>query len=659
MIFLHRAFQTVFSIILIGFAVSLLSSIGFAGLLSTTLCLILAIVLFIKYKQSNQFKEKITQLFGKHQFLKIAIIINLVINLLLLLYVAMNFQINDLSDPLNVQIKATELLQNNLNWHTNEEYFYFYPNTVFFTILLSKVMKFGLFFHISIQLTIRLFSVILLFGISVFSLLTIWTLTKKIRHVFGGSVLLLILPVMYFYPNLVTYTDTLTMFLTTIILFFIAEVFTTKSKLKVTFSSLFIILLYSILFLVKANLIILIPASLAVAIIALVKRSTLTLRSLLVLMTLIFGLGAAVVVQKPIEQHYGFNYNTKKQMGLPVTHWINMGLNTNPLNAKGTYSLVDDNFARQSKIDNHTSYITDSIKNRIQALGITGLFTQITDKTKTLLGDPLFGYGRYQAGFAKVPNQFIRNESRYHMLMNLISAFVIILTIIRLLFVLFKKDTFEKTSENTQLFFYLVGISSVGLILFHTVVWEVEPRYFLPLLYPLLISSYLLPFDNIAISKNLRISKTFITILSVLTVSVFGLTVMSNKIPMMMSGNMEYPARIAITKSMPLSKTMSFKIPVNHDSDTIKINLPVNSKIKIETSDKQEFINEGGKYALHGVFKKGQKVVINLSPVNKADKKEMIWLYQQPTLYKTLFHGSPIHIDNHDYYLQYEMDHSY
>lgn len=212
MFFLHRAFQAVFSIILIGFAVSLLSNIGFAGLLSIMLCLILMIALFIKYKQSKQFKEKITQLFDNHQFLKIAIIINLAINLMLLLYVAMNFQINDLSDPLNVQIKATELLQNNLNWHTNEEYFYFYPNTVFFTILLSKIMKFGLFFHISIQLTIRLFSVTLLFGISVFSLLTIWTLTKKIRHIFGGSVLLLILPVMYFYPNLVTYTDTLTMF---------------------------------------------------------------------------------------------------------------------------------------------------------------------------------------------------------------------------------------------------------------------------------------------------------------------------------------------------------------------------------------------------------------------------------------------------------------
>jgi len=59
------------------------------------------------------------------------------------------------------------------------------------------------------------------------------------------------------------------------------------------------------------------------------------------------------------------------------------------------------------------------------------------------------------------------------------------------------------------------------------------------------------------------------------------------------------------------------------------------------------------------MFKKGQTITVNLSSVDKTDKTEMIWLYQQPILYKKLFHGSPIHLNNHDYYLPYEMDRNY
>lgn len=659
MTLLHRAFQAVFSVLLISFAVSLLASTNFTGLISLIFGIILAISLFIKYRQNNQFKDKLEQLLTNSRFLKLAIIVDLTINFLLLLYVGMNFQINDVSDPLNVQIKATELLQNNFNWHTDEEYFYFYPNTVFFTIFLSRIMKLGMFFHVSIGMALRVFNIMLLFGLSVFSLATIWTLTKKLRNVFWGSVLLAVFPVMYLYPNLVKYTDTLTMFLTTVVVYLIAKVFTTNSKKQIITSSFLIVLLYAILFLTKSNLIILIPAVLAVLIIALVRHSRLMLKSLLVLIMLMLGLGTAASIQKPVEQHYGFDYSAKSQMGLPVTHWINMGLNTAPLNPKGAYALADDNFARQSKMDNHTEYLTDSIKSRIKTLGVTGLFIQITDKTKTLLGDSLFGYGKYQSGFSKVPRHFIQNESRYHMFLKLLSSFLIILIIIKYLIILFKDNVFEEIPENTKLFFYLIGIASIGLVLFHTVVWEVEPRYFLPLLYPFLVANYLLPSTTTDIDYDIKVSGTFITVLSFLIIGVSGLTIMANKVPAMTSGNVEHQARIKIIESVPLTNTMSFKLPVEHDSDTVKVNFPVNEKIKVQTSDKRLFANENGKYVLHGEFQKGQSIKVNISTVDKENKDEMILLYKQPPLYKKLFHGSSIRLNNQDYYLPYEIDYNY
>lgn len=655
--FLHRSFQIVFFILLFGIVVSILASNNISGMLSILVSLLLVLLLFVKYGISEQFQVNMKQFLNNKRALKISIVVSLFVNLLLLILINIYFQINYVSDPLNVQIKATELIHGNLNWHTNEEYFYFFPNTVFFTVILSKIMQLGIILHIPIQVMLCMFNILLLFGLSIFSLLTIYNLTKKLSNVFWGSLFIMVLPIMYLYPNLVIYTDTLTMFLTTFICFLISKIIITHSKWMDLIYSVMIIAFYAILFLIKANLIVLVPAMLAMVIITLVSHSIYFKKTIIIFVALLLGMGASSIIKQPIETHYGFETSAKKQMALPVTYWINMGLGTDPTaNARGAYSLNDDNFARQSKLNNDTKALTDSIKSRIKSLGVTGLYLQILDKSKTLFGDSLFGYGKYQSGFSKAPSLFVRHESRFHILLNIISSVLMILIIIKIIFMVFNDRVFSEILESTRLFIYFIGISSVGLALFHTVVWEVEPRYFLPLIYPLLLINYLLPTPKFEITERINLPNSFSYILCALVIVIVSLSALANNMPSMTSGNTEYEARVSLLKAVPLKRPLIFKLPVMHNSDTLKINLAINPKIKIKTENNQYFLNEGNRYVLHGSFKEGQVVTVNIIPTKENSHFESVWLYKQPIIYKKIFHGSKIEINHEDYYLPYELD---
>lgn len=200
----------------------------------------------------------------KSAFLLTVTVLCTALNLLLLLYVALHFQINDVSDPLNVQIKATELVHGNQNWHSNfdgsQEYFYVYPNLVFFTVLISKVMAFAQSVGLSIQLALRLMNFFLLAMVTIFTLLTSWRLSKNIRAIALTAVILLFYPVMYLYPNMVTYTDTWAISCTTVVFYLVAVGLTSQRRLVVVGANLAMIMVYALLYAIKPNMVILLPA---------------------------------------------------------------------------------------------------------------------------------------------------------------------------------------------------------------------------------------------------------------------------------------------------------------------------------------------------------------------------------------------------------------
>lgn len=345
-------------------------------------------------------------------------------------------------------------------------------------------------------------------------------------------------------------------------------------------------------------------------------------------------------------------------MGLPVTHWINMGLNTENSGNHGAYAFSDDEFSRKSKLDNNTNAINNSIKNRLKSLGITGFYALTVDKLYQLLGDPLFGYGKYQAGFSKAPDFYITHESTINKILSIISTSIILMLIIKMISGI-RTRNFKTINEREQLFIYLVGIASFGLMLLHIVFWEVEPRYFLPLLYPLLLLSILLTDDdcksNFTSSSIILNNKYMIMVIGVGSLILTLVTGHETIKPTIMtSGNWEHEARIALFKQVPLTHTMTFKLPVDHDSNSLIINVPANTGIKIETASKMIFNNENNLNVFHDEFKKGSNVVIKIHPKSTI-KNNTILLYKEPTLYKHLFHGSNVNFNGNKYYLPYQF----
>lgn len=645
--FLKRSFQYVFSALLVVMMVSQLVS------QKTTNIIIIGFIMVTVWLYWS--KLKLPTRFQSSGLTKILVCIFTIINIGLLLYVALQFQINDVSDPLNVQIKATELLNGNYNWHTNtngnEEYFYVYPNVVIFTILLSKVMSIGVAIGLPIQITLRLFIFLLLSGVTLFSLLTTWILTKKVVNLLWTSLFLMLYPVLYLYPNMVTYTDTATMFLTTLIIYLIAQALKVKSKTYLYFT---ITIVFAVLYPIKPNMIILLPAAIGVFILCMALRKPEKMRIAIVSMALLSGLMLATLTTNKIATHYGFDSEASKTTSLPVTHWINMGLNPMGSNGVGAYDINDDNNARQSATNNNKKLIYQSLKYRVKELGVSGIFTISLDKAQMLLGTPLFGYGKYMSGFERAPKFYLKHQSLFNNLFSIIATTILLWCAGGLLIRTWQTD--GSNEDSREVFIYFVGIASIGLTLFHTVFWEVEPRYFLPMLYPLLLLNTINE-KSLAVKgpMSLNVPRSLVVAVPLLTAIFLTLNLQSSRIyPSVSFGNMEYPARINFIKPAPLRKTMTFTLQVPQPIDTLKINIQPQPGLKVTLADGTQLIPQNNQYVVvkHFDSSKNIKVVIK----NKNNKSINVFLYERTNIFKPLFHGSSISFHGLEYYLPYEMD---
>lgn len=651
--FLKRSFQSVFGLLLVVISLTQIVSQRANNMLAIILIMGTSYVVYTQLKKIEWLWSEKGQ--------KVVTSFLIAFNLLMLLYVSLSFQINDVSDPLNVQIKATELLHGNYNWHTNingsEEYFYFYPNVVFYTIFLSKIMSIGGTFGLSIQLTLRLMTFLFLAGITIFAMLTSWQLNRNRKSLLITALILAVYPVMYLYPNMVTYTDTLTMFLTTVVLYLISVVISTRGYNTWFAVGGLIVLVYAILYAVKPNMIVLLPAVLILLVMAVVMKMKNKVQIIVVSATLVLGIVVSTVTITPITQHYGFDQTQAKKTELPVTHWINMGLNPVGLNGAGAYDMNDDNNARQSRIDNNPQLIKQSIKYRLKTLGIGGIWKLALDKVQTLLGTPLFGFGKYMAGYAKAPTFYIKHQSMLNALFSIIATTVILMIIIKLFVTNIKlTDDSNAINQKKVAFIYLVGISSIGLVIFHTVLWEVEPRYFLPLLYPMILL-VAITFDDenkpfyMAKQYDRKISITIPVVMAIILI----LTLEANRnYPSVAFGNMEYPVRVNILQPVNLRSTFSFKLNAPQDIDVLKVNIQPQDGLQVALKDGTPLLPQNNQYVIEKHFTGDRPIEVKLQNTGKGQKS--IILYQKTNLFKTLFHGTMITDNGNKYYLPYEMD---
>lgn len=601
----------------------------------------------------------------KSAFLLTVTVLCTALNLLLLLYVALHFQINDVSDPLNVQIKATELVHGNQNWHSNfdgsQEYFYVYPNLVFFTVLISKVMAFAQSVGLSIQLALRLMNFFLLAMVTIFTLLTSWRLSKNIRAIALTAVILLFYPVMYLYPNMVTYTDTWAISCTTVVFYLVAVGLTSQRRLVVVGANLAMIMVYALLYAIKPNMVILLPAVAVLIFMTFFLKMPERWRVVVIAFSLALGIITATVATKSIASSNGYSQSAQKKIALPATHWINMGLNPLGSSGKGAYDFNDESLDIERKLEKKTYLTTDSIKDRLQMLGLGGWFKLALDKSQTLLGTPLFGFGRYASGYAKAPGYYLHHQMMLTTFFAIIATTTVLLAGGQLLIKVWQPYGDQPITSAQRAFSYLVGIAVIGLTLFHTFIWEVEPRYFLPMIYPVVTLIGMvggvqrLPALQIVRSKS-NVNWTKLLVLPVTSILFLGLTLSSAKsIPGIAYGNMEYPIRLAILQPVKASAELRFSLPVPETVNVLKVDIRPESGQSVSLSTGQQLTPRNGHYVLEKRFVANQNVEVVIQRDETKAKRPLI-LYRQPTLYKQLFHGSSVTIDGKQYYLPYEMD---
>lgn len=635
-----------------------MSNLNAIGLTTLFLSLFSVMLVYVKIsKMKINFKKK------HYVFLTCVCVL---VNISLLVYITFNFSINDVSDPLNVQVKATELSRGNYNWHTanvvSQEYFYSYPNMAVFTILVSKLIIIGERLGISGVLIPKYANVLMIIGLILISLLTIWQITKKWKSLANASLLFLILPILYLYPNVVFYTDTPTMILTALLIYDCTLVLTSNNLYVNIMSSIMLPLIMLLLYMIKPNMIIVLPAMFILILISVISKmgSSVTKRLMLMTVLLVVTIVSASPIQTKIQSHYGFNTHDRDRSSLPITHWINMGMNNIGSNGQGSYDLNDDNNDRNAVQDNKKELIGKSVKHRLKKLGIGGVVSLWFNKSQQLLGTSLFGYGKYQAGWRDAPSWYIKHQGMVDAILSIISLTVLFASFFKIIFMMLDRNFFIKLETNQQIYLMFIGLMSIGLVSFHIFIWEVEPRYFLPLLYPLMLlssfncSNSVIKVNNffpteVKMKDGWKQNVTAIVI-AVIFIFFYGASFKQN--PSVAFGNMQYYSRIPVSNSVKLPPKTTFYISVPQNVNVLKINIPYQKGLLVKLGNGEYLKPTSEGYVINHVVKKQQKLKVQLL----SDKGKTVTLYKELTMYKQVFNGSSIKIKGSKYYLPYEME---
>lgn len=166
-------------------------------------------------------------------------------------------------------------------------------------------------------------------------------------------------------------------------------------------------------------------------------------------------------------------YSPNINEATPVTSWIAMSLNPQK---QGQYAGVDFEAVRRLKTQAQKKEFTKTlIKNRVSDMGPFGLAFHFSKKLGVFLSHGDFDAINLIPQWIKAPNWYLNQQRSYKFWLLLLAQCWYVALLIGCVWQLFKQ---KKHLISTSLFSLMV----LGLTAFHVLIWEVEPRYSLPLL---------------------------------------------------------------------------------------------------------------------------------------------------------------------------------
>ncbi|MHA5112985.1 hypothetical protein R5P82_08935 [Oenococcus oeni] len=399
-------------------------------------------------------------------------------------------------DPYRVLSQADQLAAGHMTWDIT--YFWRYANNVPLAYLLSLWLRLTQLVGLSTNLSVHLLSILVLDSFIALALHTIWQLSQRASLLVVAFGFFALSPFAYTYYLQVFYSDLPTMLVLLIIIRSLLN-WSQKTSRQRWFAGSGLVVAVMLGAMLKPNLVVLLPALLIVGLILarqhLWRQAKLTLPILLI----VLGFGLSLPATKVIDVAANYqprtafsfpatkvidvaaNYQPRTAFSFPATNWILMGYNQH---SNGGYSGKDVGRAiKQPSQAARQRYNLKTIPKRIKTLGVVGVIRLWVVKLGIVLN--VQGIQRwYNGGFRAAPSWYSNHAGFYQGLtvIGYVAATLLMWGALMLKLLRWRPDL----TDPHQILALLAVTTALGYLAFHTLLWEVEPRYgqaILPLLW--------------------------------------------------------------------------------------------------------------------------------------------------------------------------------
>lgn len=379
-------------------------------------------------------------------------------------------------DPYRVLSQADQLAAGHMTWDIT--YFWRYANNVPLAYLLSLWLRLTQLVGLSTNLSVHLLSILVLDSFIALALHTIWQLSQRASLLVVAFGFFALSPFAYTYYLQVFYSDLPTMLVLLIIIRSLLN-WSQKTSRQRWFAGSGLVIAVMLGAMLKPNLVVLLPALLIVGLILarqhLWRQAKLTLPILLI----VLGFGLSLPATKVID--VAANYQPRTAFSFPATNWILMGYNQH---SNGGYSGKDVGRAiKQPSQSARQRYNLKTIPKRIKTLGVVGVIRLWVVKLGIVFNVQDIQRW-YNGGFRAAPSWYSNHAGFYQGLtvIGYVAATLLMWGALMLKLLRWRPDL----TDPHQILALLAVTTALGYLAFHTLLWEVEPRYgqaILPLLW--------------------------------------------------------------------------------------------------------------------------------------------------------------------------------
>lgn len=394
------------------------------------------------------------------------------------IYLSIQFWNQPLTDDNSVKLQAFNLANGVTKW---PDYFSVFPNNINITIFYAAFIKIlYLFSHNAV-----IIDILLTFFRFVIIDLTVYLGYLMLKRVTKNDGIILIIVSVLFLPfycyAMYFYTDPVIILfpMLSLYVYSLLKSITILWKKVSLIILLFLILLLGIL--LKQNFVIFLIALIIYELFSeKINFKELIVKFICVCVFAIGVMGVSNITQKTVQKDVGFIQNTSLKM--PSTFWMYMSLNPD---LQGQFSIADQNqLMTYNSLHEKKDVAKNGIKTRVVKLGPKGLIIHFAKKMQTLVSIGSMDGLMYLPTTNHSPKIFRQGIHRIEFIIDNINQIVYISILSVITFYSFKQ-IFKK---QDFMLIDLVNLFILGIILFHTLIWESESRYFL-LAAPFLILS--------------------------------------------------------------------------------------------------------------------------------------------------------------------------